>query len=275
MSIDQVLFAAIKTRLEASSVITNNRAVVCRDDWPESLRVEEPSILYSPISAPEDPIFDATFDLTVQWKRGDSVGPGSNPQNESVFDQVKDAVLNQMVGWVPTISGYAASAVSLRYRYRTTYESRETITWRRKYGCMVIRGGTQVPMSGGEGTLTMAAINGVVRGWQVNVRRPLMTDHTQRADSSMRVRVGDPIAAGSFDLALTKRNDATNPLPVTGSLVSAVFVLPRTGSPTTITWTDSLLIYDYTWLTGPTAPVQVVRVSFAVENANSPFLASP
>ena len=275
MSIDQLLFVAVKTRLELASDITNNRVQISRDDRPDSLLAKEPAIWYSPISAPDDPIFDAAFDLTVRWKRGDSIGPGATPDANSEFDKVKDAIINQMVGWSPSLSGYGAGTISLRYRYRTTFESPETITWRRRFGFMAIRGGSQVPMSGGEGTLTMAAINGVVRGWQVNVRRPLMTDHTQRTDSSMRVRVGDPIAVGSFDLALTKRSDTTNPLPVTGTPVSAVFVLPKTGSPPTISWTDTLLIYDYTWLTGPTAPVQVVRVSFAVENANSPFLASP
>jgi len=278
VSIDQLLYAAIKARLEGATPtnnITTLKALVGRDDRPDSLLPKEPAVWYSPISAPDDPIFDATFDLTVRWKRGDSMATGTNPDLNADFDTIKDEVVNKMVGWTPTLSGYGAGTISLRYRYRTTFENPEIITWRRKFGFLAIRGGTQVPMSGGEGTLTLTGVNGVVRGWIVNPRRPLQTDHTRMTDNVIRVRAGDPIATGSIELALTKINGATNPLPVTGSLISAAFVLPRLGSPTTITWTDTLLFYEYTWLTAPTAPVQVVRVSFAVDNSNSPFLASP
>lgn len=264
-TLDQMLFAEVRTRLNAASAITSAKALVGRDDATDSLLPKPPAILYSPISTAGQIIIDATFDLTVVEKRGRALGSGGNPVAAGPMDNIEDAVANQMIGWTPTLTGWSAGAVSLRYMYRTTFENPETITWRRKYGFTAVRGGSKAVLSGSEGSLTVAGLNGVVEFWQINSRRPLKTIATEIRDRTPRYTTGDPMTTGSMRVRLAK--DGVNiPLPVTGTIALATFQT----SPG-VTWQDTMLFHSVTWLTGPDEPIQLVSIEFAITNESSPF----
>lgn len=269
MSLDQLLFAAIKPRLEAATAIaTTYKVRVGRDDTTDGQRPNEPCILYSPVSAAGDSIIDATFDLTIVMKRGHAFGAHNPATSGTVaagpIDAVEDALFAQMLGWRPTLSGYGASGVTLRFRYRTTFDNPETITLRRKFGLFVVPGGSLVPLTGRDGTLSISGATYQITGWRVTPQVDLNIDHTEQIDTRFRYTNSDPSARVSITAMV---GSGSAPFPVVGSNLAASFA-----TTSGVSWTtESIRLGSYTWLTDVNAPAQILQLDGVIDNAGSPF----
>lgn len=270
MSLDQLLFAQIKTRLEAATAInTTYKVRIGRDDTTDGQRPNEPCILYSPVSAAGDSIIDATFDLTIVMKRGHAFGAHNPATSGAVaagpLDAIEDALFAQMLGWRPTLSGFGAGGVTLRFRYRTTFENPETITLRRKFGLFVVPGGGPlVPLSGRDGSLIVGTTTYPITGWRVTPQVDLNIDHTEQIDTRFRYTNSDPSAQVSITAMV---NSGTAPFPVVGSNLAASFA-----TTTGVSWTtESIRLASYTWLTDVNAAAQILQLNGVIDNAGSPF----
>lgn len=254
---DELLYAWIKNRLEGDSTLSALDVQVERDDDPT--RNSPPMVLYSPLRGPGQNVYDASFDLTIVVARDQAY---QNSSGEEYLGRIDEAMINRLVNVRPVLTGYAASAISLSNRRRTTLDNRDYLTLRRDFLIGMIPGGSAVPLAGTEADLTSAGINGVVRRWQISVSGYEDTDHTGMDDAVQQVTIGDSIARGTIDIDLTSNGD---PLPLRGNVISATFK-----TETGVSWTDTLAITGWDWGVAKDGDKQPIRMSFVVTNAGSP-----
>jgi len=272
VSVDPLLFAWVKARLDDSSVtdIIMVDTSIVRDDFAHSLLDVLPRVEYNPYRTRQETLSgtvtkeDGEFGITVVTNRNDGFGDGDTPEASGDLHNLMDAVLVRLTGQTPTLTGYVTGRLKYRGARRTTLSDPNIVSKRLDFSIKVYDNLTTPPIAGDEGTLTIDGYSGTVVRWVAFPDARHDTDATSDDDANPTWEPNDPTNRVRVWFLPEK---VSQPFKRVGSTVTANF------SVGSASWTQSLKLDRYTWPQDmrDNDPV-MVTMDFVDDDASSPWL---
>ena len=262
LSLDQSIFAWVKTTLSGVG------SVVRQGFDPSQSNIEPPRIVFLDFHESIETIgsarkYTGIVAVRVDVNRTDAFGTGDTPEAAGDLHNLLDSVDALLADVVPTITGFACQGLT-PLRDSPGDGTPDVAARTLRYSFSATTGFAGVPLSGGEGSLTITGYNGVVQWWRVNDRAPLNADMTAYDSANPQYELGDATAMGVIRF-LPQENDV--PFPALGA-TACVFTV-HDGA----TWADEIKIHDRQWSMKPESNELVTMdMQFVIDNAASPFL---
>lgn len=265
MTVDGRLFAYLRTRLAGDSTIAAANAAIVRDDWVASqVNQGPPRIQYNPFRYRRGSLDRGEFGLTIVCERPNAFGTESG-DTAGTLETLALATVARLAGQRATgITGFAVSTFDFRGARRTTLDDPTLVTLRLDYEMSAIQGGSAVPLTGDDGDLSSAGIEGVVLGWQIRVVAPMDFGRTPRSRTTMQPTTGDPYATGTIDVQPTATD---TPFPTIGHNAT-IPVTFQTESG--VSWAEDVMVTEIGREVNKETGSQFMRIAFVINNDNSP-----